>query len=184
MGSLPFKSASPMNASITDCDRLAANPPDPDRIVTGVPRDQVDLPRAIEACRAAVAAYPDTGRLSYQLGRCLFYSGQTAEALTSFRQAATLGYRQAHFILGLIMMRRYEGVSFDLEQIESHWRAASRLDHANTQISYVREALKGTFQGIVGCPERDELKRFLERARPKVDYLGGLLIDDLMAALE
>jgi TPR repeat protein len=173
-----------MTTFITDCDRLAANPPDPDRIVPGVPREQVDLPRAIDACRAAVAAHPDTARLSYQLGRCLFYAGQTTEALASFRQAASLGYRQAHFILGLIMMRRTEGVSFDLDQVESHWRAAARLDHANAQVSYVRETLKGTFDDIAGRSEREELKRFLERARPKVDYLGGLLINDLLAALD
>ncbi len=47
----------------------------------------------------------------------------------------------------------------------------------------MRETLRGTFEGIAGRPERDELKRFLEHAWPKVDYLGGLLIDDLMAAL-
>jgi TPR repeat protein len=183
MGPALFNSISTMNAVITDCDKLAANPPDPDRIVPGVSREQIDLPRALEACRAAVAEHPDAGRLAYQLGRCFFYAGQTAEALASFREAASLGYRQAHFILGLVMMRRSEGVSFNLEQIENHWRAAARLDHANAQVSYVREALKGTFKGIPGCPARDELKRFLEHARPKVDYLGGLLVDDLMTAL-
>ena len=47
----------------------------------------------------------------------------------------------------------------------------------------MRETLRGTFEGIAGRPERAELKRFLEHAWPKVDYLGGLLIDDLMAAL-
>jgi TPR repeat protein len=172
-----------MTELVTDCDRLAANPLDPDRIVPGVPREHIDLPRATAACRAAVAADPNTGRLSYQLGRCLFYAGQTADALVSFRQAADLGYRQAHFILGLIMMRRSQGVDFDLGQIESHWRLAARAGHINAQVSYVREVLKGTFAGIDGCSDRDELKRFLERARPKVDYLGGLLIEDLLAAL-
>ena len=81
------------------------------------------------------------------------------------------------------MMRHSEVVSFDLKQIEGHWRDAARLDHANAQVGYVRETLRGTFEGIAGRPERDELKRFLEHAWPKVDYLGGLLIDDLMAAL-
>ncbi len=172
-----------MNETATECDHLAANPPDPDRIVPGVSRAQLDLPRAIDACRAAVAAQPDTARLSYQLGRCLFYAGQTADALKSFKQAADLGYRQAHFILGLIMMRRYEGVPFDVSHIEHHWRAAARLDQANAQVSYVREALRGSFDNISDRSDCDELKRFLERARPKVDYLGSLLVDDLTAAL-
>jgi TPR repeat protein len=168
---------------MTDCDRLAANPPDPDRIAPGVAREDVDLPRAVVACRAAVAQYPDTARLSYQLGRCLFYEGQVAEALESFQRAADLGYRQAHFILGLIALRGYPKVPYDISAIERHWRLAAQLDHVNAQVSYVREALRGTFKGLAVCSDRDELKRFLQRARPHVDYLGGLLVDDLAEQL-
>jgi tetratricopeptide (TPR) repeat protein len=170
-------------APVTDCDLLAANPPDPDRIVAGVPRAAVDLPRAIAACRAAVAQYPDEGRLAYQLGRCLFYAGDTPAALDSFRRAAALGYRQAHFILGLIALRRYPGVPFDPAAIEQHWRAAARADHLNAQVSYAREWLKGAFADLAQRAPADEVKNFLERARPRVDYLGGLLVDDLLAAL-
>jgi len=173
-----------MPAPVTDCDRLAANPPDPDRITLGVPRESVDLPRAIDACRAAVAQYPDEARLAYQLGRCLFYAGHLHDALASFRQAAELGYRQAHFILGLLMMRRYEGVVFDLKAIEHHWRTAARADHANAQVSYAREAIKGTFDALPTRADDVELKNYLARAKPKVDYLGGLLVDDLLAVLD
>lgn len=170
-------------APITECDRLAANPPDPDRIAPGVPRENVDLAKAIQACRAAVAQYPDTARLSYQLGRCLFYQGKVDEALESFQRAAHLGYRQAHFILGLIALRGYPQVPFDITAIERHWRAAAQADHANAQVSYVYEALKGTFEPVDQRSSRDELRRFLQRARPHVDYLGGLLVDDLMRQL-
>ncbi len=172
-----------MSDTITDCDRLAANPPDPDRVAPGVARENIDLPRAIDACRAAVGAHPETARLSYQLGRCLFYAGQTIDALASFTQAAALGYRQAHFILGLIMMRRYDGVPFDINTIEHHWRAAAQLDHAVAQVSYVRSAIRGDFNEIKSRATPAEMKNFLERARPKVDYLAGLLVDDLLAAL-
>jgi tetratricopeptide (TPR) repeat protein len=170
-------------APLTECDRLAANPPDPDRISPGIARENVDLPAAINACKAAVAQYPDTARLSYQLGRCLFYQGQVAEALESFQCAADLGYRQAHFILGLVALRRYPQVPYDVSTIEQHWRLAARLDHVNAQVSYVREALRGAFAGLATCSDRDELKRFLQRARPHVDYLGGLLVDDLTKQL-
>lgn len=169
--------------TVTDCDRLAANPPDPDRVAPGVEREDVELAKAIDACRAAVVASPDVGRLSYQLGRCLFYSGQISEALTSFRQAASLGYRQAHFILGLIIQRWYENVPYDLAQIEHHWRLGAELDHANAQVSYVRSALRGDFEGLHNRVSYADMRRFLERAKPKVDYLGSLLVDDLMAAL-
>ena len=69
------------------CDRMAANPPDPDRVTTGVERADVDIPAAIAACRSAVETDPDTARYSYQLGRVLFYDGQTEQAVASFNRA-------------------------------------------------------------------------------------------------
>ncbi|MCB2108173.1 MAG: hypothetical protein KDE14_10750 [Rhodobacteraceae bacterium] len=168
---------------LTDCDRLAANPPDPDRIAPGVEREDVDLPKAIAACRAAVTEYPDVARLAYQLGRCLFYSGQSEEALRSFEQAAAQGYRQAHFIIGLIVTRRYAGVAFDAARIERHWRAAAELGHFNAQISYVRAALRGVFDALPDRADDAEMKSFLADARDKAGYLGGLLVDDLTAEL-
>lgn len=49
---------------LTDCDRLAANPPDPDRVIYGAPRDQVNIPVAIAACQKARDASPDEARFS------------------------------------------------------------------------------------------------------------------------
>jgi len=173
----------PVTAPITDCDRLAANPPDPDRIVEGVPQEDVDLPRATEACKAAVAAYPGVARLSYQLGRCLFYAGKHEEGLIQFELAAGEGYRQAHFIIGLILSRRYEGLTYDAARIERHWRAAARLDHFNAQVSYVRAALRGEFAGGEVADDAEMLS-FLEKAKPKVSYVAGLLVDDMAAKLK
>ena len=172
----------PPTAPVTDCDLLAANPPDPDRIVEGVPQENVDLPRAIEACRAAQVAYPGVARLTYQLARCIFYTGKHQEGLKMFEQAAVEGYRQAHFIIGLVLSRRYEGLTYDAAKIERHWRAAARMDHFNAQISYVHAALRGTFDG---CDVVDdaEMLSFLAKAKPKVSYVAGLLADDLTVAI-
>lgn len=172
----------PVTAPITDCDRLAANPPDPDRIVEGVAQENVDLPRATEACQAAVAAYPGVARLTYQLGRCLFYAGRHQEGLVQFEQAAGEGYRQAHFIIGLILSRRYEGLTYDAARIERHWRAAARLDHFNAQVSYVHAALRGEFAACAVADDAEMLS-FLQKAKPKVSYVAGLLVDDLSAKI-
>jgi tetratricopeptide (TPR) repeat protein len=169
---------------MTECDRLAANPPDPDRVAPGVPREAVDLPRAIAACRAAVAAAPEAGRLIYQLGRCLFYAGDRQEAFRCFEQAAAMGYRQAHFVLGLVMTRKFDGLPHDIDRIEFHWRAAARLNHASAQVSYVRDALRGHYDHIPERSSREEMLRFLAHAKDKVDYLGGLLVEDLIDALK
>ena len=49
---------------VHDCDRLAANPPDPDRVTIGVERKDVDIASAIAACESAVAEAPEEARFS------------------------------------------------------------------------------------------------------------------------
>jgi hypothetical protein len=58
---------------VTECDRLAAHPSDPDKLTEGVATQDVKLDRAIAACQMAVAADPNNARLNYQLGRVLYY---------------------------------------------------------------------------------------------------------------
>ena len=93
-------------AEVSECDRLAANPPDPDRVADGVPRSQVDVDAAIDACERALAADSDNARLAYQLGRVYFYGGDTASALKYIGQAADEGYRQAEFVMGALADNR------------------------------------------------------------------------------
>jgi len=82
-------------ASVTPCDRLAAHPSDPDAIVAGVPRDEIDVDAAIEACRAAVEEDPESGRLNYQLARVLTYDGRLQEAAPYMQAAVEANYPQA-----------------------------------------------------------------------------------------
>jgi TPR repeat protein len=170
-------------AELHACDRLAANPPDPDRVTVGVERKDVDLPKAIAACRQAVQAHPDVPRFSYQLGRVLFYDNQVAPALASFQRAADAGYRQARFMIGLLMTRKYAGVPQDECKVAVLWTAAARQGHGNAAVSYVRDALRGRFQACSPQADRDEMRRFLKASEPGADYLGKLLIEDLEAKL-
>ncbi len=169
---------------IVGCDRLAANPPDPDRVTEGVPRVEVDIPVAIMACRFAVETYPDEARFSYQLARVLFYDGQTTLALDSFERAIQQGYRQAKFLLGLIMTRGYDGVPQDICRVEQLWRAAAQQNHANAQVSYVDFALQGRFEGCAQRASKVAMAAFLDQAAPQLDYVGGLLIANLRQDLE
>jgi len=168
---------------ITDCDRLAANPPDPDRVTDGVPRDQVNIPAAIAACQKARDASPDEARFSYQLGTVFFYDGQTDKALESFNRAIDLDYRQAKFLVGLIMTRGYEGVPDDACRVEQLWRSSARQNHANAQVSYVDSALSGRFDTCEDRASDFEMVDFLDGAVPQLDYVGGLLIANLRAGL-
>src|SRR5262245_3421439 len=147
---------------LDECDRRAANPPDPDRITVGVERKDIDLPKAIAACKAAVAAHPDEARFSYQLGRVLFYDNQTAPALASFQRAADLNYRQAKFMLGLLMTRKYPGVPQDECKVVQYWTAASEQHHFNAEVSLVRDTMHGRFKACPNTPTKEKMRAYLK----------------------
>src|SRR5215470_9963437 len=88
-------------APVTDCDRLAAHPRDVNRVIPGVGFEQMDAPRAIAACRDAVANFPDEPRFAYQLARALDRDNQVLAALEMYRRLADQGYVQAQVTMGL-----------------------------------------------------------------------------------
>ena len=169
---------------MTACDVLAAHPADPDKVASGVSKSAMDKPRAIEACRAAVAAEPNNARLTYQLARAMFYSEQFQAAMPLFEQSAKMGYRQAHLIIGLIVQGRHGGVPYDAARVERHWREGARLGHHNCQVCYVHAAMKGEFDTCAARAGDHEMLEFLDAARPKMDYLASFLVDDLAAAIK
>lgn len=165
---------------VQDCDRLAANPPDPDRLVEGVTRKKVDLPAAIAACEKAVASFPAEARFAYQLGRVLNYNGDDARGIQYFRRAADLGYRQAYFILGALINNKRDGIEHDPCQLERYWLAASRKGHPAARVSYVRHLTKGYFGTCPIGATRAELVQFIDIEAPDAeDYFFRLLITDL-----
>jgi TPR repeat protein len=167
-------------APVHDCDRLAANPPDPDRVVEGVPHKKVDLPAAIAACEKAVASYPREARFIYQLGRVRNYNGDIPRSIEYFRQAAELGYRQAYFILGALINNKREGIEHDTCQLERYWLTASRMGHPAARVSYIRHLTKGYFGACPIGATRAELAQFIDIATPDAeDYYLKLLVADL-----
>ncbi len=83
------------SADLVLCDRLAADPSDPDKPtdVKGVPEvASADIATAIKYC--AVAA-KSSRRAMYQLGRAYAANRQTAEAVSSWRKAADKGSTSA-----------------------------------------------------------------------------------------
>ncbi len=174
------QAAAPLDA----CDRNAANPPDPDRITVGIEKKDIDLPKAIAACKAAVAAHPKEARFSYQLGRVLFYDNQVAPALASFQRAADLDYRQAKFMLGMLMTRKYDGVPQDECKVVQYWTAASEQHHFNAEVSLVRDTLRGRFKACPSAPTKEKMRAYLKDAEPQVDYLGRFLVEDLLVQFD
>jgi uncharacterized protein len=102
-------SARAQSADLVLCDRLAADPADPDK-----PADvqgttmiaQSDVVTAIKFCKIAAAAKiaPAASRRAlYQLGRAYAANQQVAEAMDAYRKAADKGSTTAMIELGVLL---------------------------------------------------------------------------------
>jgi uncharacterized protein len=90
------------SADLVLCDRLAADPADPDKPadVKGVPEiAAADIPTAIKYCRTASNA---SRRAMYQLGRAYAANRQIPEAIGVWRKAADKGSTSAMVELGVL----------------------------------------------------------------------------------
>lgn len=96
-------SAHAQSADLVLCDRLAADPADPDK-----PKDvkgtaeiaQPDIATAIKFCKVASAA---SRRALYQLGRAYAANQQMPEAIGAYRKAADKGSTSAMVELGVLL---------------------------------------------------------------------------------
>ncbi len=136
--------ALPASAAVTECDRHAGHGSDPDRVVAGVSRSEMDFEAAEKACRQAVADNPGHARSNYQLGRVLYYMGRGKESLPYLHKAAEVGYPQAIFVLGYIQTID-DQVSKDYCAAAELWQRSAALDHPWTGIFMVKEYLEGNF---------------------------------------
>jgi hypothetical protein len=173
----------PPGQAVSDCDRLAANPEDQDRLAPPVAKPDVDLPRAIAACETAVAADPTDVRARYQLGRVLTYDGQTARGSKELKASADAGYRQAQFVYGLEIERGRKDVPTNLCAIEPYWFKSAVAGRQAARVSYVRHVVKGKFAACKIQASPAQMRGFLEAADKEGDYYLKLLTADLREQL-
>ena len=186
-GSAPASEPAPPPPSVTECDRLAGHPSDPDKVVDGVSQAQV-LSWANAATRAgelAVAADTANARVRYQLGRVLFYTGRHGEALPHLQASAAAGHRQAQFVLGLFHTDGVPGVlEPDACRALALWRDAASRQHFAARVALGRDYVRGRYDGCESPPSREEVAGFLDSAgREARDYYQRLLISWAQEAL-
>jgi len=87
----------------TECDELAAEKQNFVG-VPGVAFDDINTAAAIPACRAAVAAEPDSPRLRHNLARALEKGQQLKEALAEYAKAADYGLPASINALGIMYL--------------------------------------------------------------------------------
>jgi TPR repeat protein len=112
------------SADLVLCDRLAADPADPDKPadVKGTAAIAAsDIATAIKFCRVAAAS---SRRAMYQLGRALAANRQTPEAMAAWRKAADKGSSSAMVELG-VLYGTGDGVAKDEAQARKLFERAA-----------------------------------------------------------
>jgi hypothetical protein len=176
----PFD-ASKYSQAVTDCDRVASHPEDPHRVAPGRERPEIDLPKAIEICRAAVQADPKNPRLNYLYGRVLGYSGRGAEGLANRQAAVDADYPQALFVIGYITLFGMNQQPQDTCKAGELLRRSALQGRVAGQLGFPRYVLAGMFDACPVRKDRQEMLGFVAAARKqfKGDYYQGLLADML-----
>ena len=118
------------------CDALAGNPIDPQRVGPGVPTFAINALPAIEACLEALRQYAGEARFQFQLGRAYRQARQYDEAVRWYSAAAAQGYAGAQNSLG-VMYSRGEGVVENCDTA-AHWFGLAAAQGYSAAVSNLR----------------------------------------------
>lgn len=169
---LNLAQANAQSADLVLCDRVAAEPSDPDKPadVKGVTEiARADVAIAIKFCKTASAS---SRRALYQLGRAYAANRQMPEAIAAYRKAADKGSTSAMVELGVM-----HGTGTGLAKDEAHARAL-----------FSRAAEGGNARGVTnlaalanGTPSdpvkaRALLTKAAEANAPEAQYQLGLMM--------
>ncbi|MGD8567847.1 MAG: tetratricopeptide repeat protein [Gammaproteobacteria bacterium] len=117
---------------ITECDRLAAHPGDPEKRAPGVSWSNLDAKAALIACEKAIKRQPSIARLQYQYARILDKQKRYREAATWYGKAAEQGYASAQNSLGYAY-ERGQGVPANNQKAFYWYKQAAQQGHAQAQ---------------------------------------------------
>jgi TPR repeat protein len=120
----PHSSVHAQSADLVLCDRVAADPADPDKPADVKGTNAIapsDIATAIKFCKAASAS---SRRALYELGRAYAANQQLPEAIATYRKAADKGSTSAMVELG-VLLATGEGVAKDEAQARKLFERAS-----------------------------------------------------------
>jgi TPR repeat protein len=155
------------------CDRVAADPTDPDKpaAIAGTPViAKSDIAIAIKFCRAASSS---SRRALYELGRVYAANGQMAEAIAAYRKAADKGSTAAMVELGTLYAAG-NGVAKDETQARALFQRAADAHNPRAVVSL---AALGTASGQPLDPtqKRAMLKSAAEASSADAQFQLGLM---------
>ena len=163
------------SADLVLCDRLAADPTDPDKPadVKGT-RDIApsDVATAIKFCRVASAA---SRRALYALGRAYAANQQLPEAIGAFRKAADKGSTSAMVELG-VLLATGSGVAKDLAQARTLFERAAEAGNPRGATNLMALSDSGVSSDPVKA--RALLARAADTNSAEAQYQLGLMTAD------
>ena len=161
------------SADLVLCDRVAADPTDPDKPanVKGTPAiDQSDIATAIKFCRTASAV---SRRALYQFGRAYAANQQWLEAIAAYRKAAEKGSTAAMVELG-VLLAMGQGVAKDEMQARTLFERAAQAGNPRGVTNLAALSGGGAPSDPVGA--RALLSRSAEANSAEAQYQLGLMI--------
>ena len=171
---------SPYSQEVTECDRLASHGQDPFRVAPGQSRADMDFPKVIAACEAAVAEDPDNPRLRYQLGRVYGYSGQGEKAVEHRQIAIAANYPQALFVNGYLHLLGLNKARKDICRAGELMRQSAIYGRLAGQVGFPRYATQGLFDDCAVQKDAAEMLQFLDAAAEQAEgYYQSMLVETL-----
>jgi uncharacterized protein len=167
-----MSSAYAQSADLVLCDRIAADPADPDKPadVKGTSEiAQADIATAIKFCKIASGS---SRRALYQLGRAYAANRQMAEAMSAWRKAADKGSTSAMVELG-VMLGTGNGVAQNPVEARKLFERAAEAGNARGVTNLA--ALSG---GAASDPAKARalLAKAAETDSPEAQYQLGLMM--------
>lgn len=166
---VPVTPASAQSADIVLCDRLAADPDDPDRPadVKGVAKIAAsDIATAIKFCR--------TRRALYNLGRAYAANQQPQDAIAAWRKAAGKGNTTAMVELG-VLYADGNGVTKDEAQAKKLFERASQAGNPRGTMNLAALTERGGGAAMSPQAKRGLLEKAAANNSPEAQYQLGLM---------
>ncbi|HLL27486.1 MAG TPA: tetratricopeptide repeat protein [Xanthobacteraceae bacterium] len=162
------------SADLVLCDRVAADPADPDkpagvRGVNEIARD--DIATAIKFCKLASAG---SRRALYELGRAYAANQQTSEAIAAYRKAADKGSTSAMVELG-VLFGTGTGVAKDEDQARKLFQRAA---NAGNPRGITNLAALGGGAATDPVATRATLTKWADTSSAEAQYQLGLMLAD------
>lgn len=160
------------SADLVLCDRIAADPGDPDKPanIPGVAKiSGPDIPIALQYCKAASRK---SRRALYQLGRAFAADRKTDEAVKIYRQAIAKGSTAAMVELG-VMLGTGAGVAQDKAQARSLFERAAKAGNARANVDLA--ALDGGVSSSNPAEARSLYEKAAQGNSAEAEFQLGLL---------